>query len=288
MKRISCVALGLSVVAMTVFGSAVKAPSQSKLSILISNDDGIDAPGLAVLADKLSSIAKVTVAAPTQNYGGFGHAMTFLDPILVSESEKNGAKWYAIKATPPSCVRLAVEALLTQKPDFVVAGINSGQNTGIDIYYSATVACAREAAFLRIPGIAVNLGKSPSKDLGPTADFIVGLVQALIRTPMKPGTYLNVNVPGLPKEEIKGVMVVPQDLRPTLEFFDRRINPRGQVYYWNSYKDLEAGSQKTDAWAVRNGYIAITPLQIDQTNYPGLKNLESLEIAGWKKKQWPS
>ena len=83
-------------------------------------------------------------------------------------------------------------------------------------------------------------------------------------------------------------MVVPQDLRPTLEFFDRRINPRGQVYSWNSYKDLEAGSQKTDAWAVRNGYIAITPLQIDQTNYPGLKNLESLEIAGWKKKQWPS
>ena len=283
MKKISFVALGLSIVALALLGSEVEITTGSNVNILISNDDGIDAPGLAVLAEKLSSIAKVMVAAPTQDYGGFGHAMTFLEPILVSESKKDGVMWYAIKATPPSCVRLAVEALVTQKPDFVVAGINTGENTGIDVYYSATVACAREAAFLGIPGISVNLGTGPSKDFDPTADFIVALVQALIKKPIKPGTYINVNVPGLLKEEIKGVMVAPHDVRPTLEFFEKRVNPRGRTYYWNSFKDLEAGSQKTDVWAVRNGYIAVTPLQIDQTNYPELKNLEFLEIAGWKK-----
>lgn len=282
MRKIAFVTLGVGIVTMALLGPAAGVSPSPTVNILLSNDDGIDAPGLAVLAGKLSSIAKVTVAASTQDYGGFGHAMTFLEPILVSENEKNGTMWYAIKATPPSCVRLAVEALMTEKPDFVVAGINPGENTGVDVYYSATVACAREAAFLGIPGISVNLGASPSKDFDPAADFIVGLVQALIKKPPKPGTYINVNVPGLLKEEIKGVMVVPHDVRPTLEFFERRVNPRGRTYYWNSFKDLEAGSQKTDVWAVRNGYIAVTPLQIDQTNYPELKNLESLEIAGWK------
>ena len=283
MKKISFVALGLSIVALALLGSEVEITTGSNVNILISNDDGIDAPGLAVLAEKLSSIAKVMVAAPTQDYGGFGHAMTFLEPILVSESKKNGVMWYAIKATPPSCVRLAVEALMAQKPDFVVAGINTGENTGIDVYYSATVACAREAAFLGIPAISVHLTTRSSPDYGPAADFVVDLVQTLRKNPLKPGTYLNVNVPGLPKDQIKGVLVIRQDLRPTLESFEKRINPRGQVYFWNTYKSLDQGTDKTDVWAVRNGYIAVTPLQIDQTNYPELKNLEFLEIAGWKK-----
>jgi 5'-nucleotidase len=283
MKKISFVALGLSIVAIVLLGSAVEVTTASTVNILLSNDDGIDAPSLAVLAEKLSSIAKVMVAAPTQDYGGFGHAMTFLEPILVSESKKDGVMWYAIKATPPSCVRLAVEALMTQKPDFVVAGINTGENTGVDVYYSATVACAREAAFLGIPAISVHLTTRSSPDYGPAADFVVDLVQTLRKNPLKPGTYLNVNVPGLPKDQIKGVLVIRQDLRPTLESFEKRINPRGQVYFWNTYKSLDQGTDKTDVWAVRNGYIAVTPLQIDQTNYPELKNLESLEIAGWKK-----
>lgn len=277
-KKMFRVIAAMSVLSIAFLASGIKTPGPSSLEILLSNDDGINAPGLAVLAEKLSSIAKVTVAAPTQNYGGFGHAMTFLEPMLVSESEKNGAKWYAIKATPPSCVRLAIEALMNQKPDFVVAGINSGENTGIDVYYSATVACAREAAFLGIPAIAVHLTARSSSDYGAAADFVLGLIQTLVKNPLKPGTHLNVNVPGLPKEQIKGVLVARQDLRPTLESFEKRINPRGQVYFWNSYKSLDQGTDKTDVWAVRNGYIAVTPLQIDQTHYPELKNLKSLRF----------
>lgn len=282
MKRISNVIAAMSVLAIALSASGMEAPGQSPLKILLSNDDGIDAPGLAVLFDRLSSIAQVTVAASTQNYGGFGHAMTFREPILVSETEKKGAKWYAIKATPPSCVRLALSALLTQKPDFVIAGINPGENTGLDTYYSATVACAREAAFLGLPAISVHLTTRHSPDFGPAADFVVNLVQILRKNPLKPGLYLNVNVPGLPKEKIKGVLIVRQDIRPTLESFEKRMNPRGQVYFWNTYKDLDQGTDKTDIWAVRNGYIAVTPLQFDQTGYVDLKELEFLKSAGWE------
>jgi 5'-nucleotidase len=278
MKNMPKSIVAISVLAIVILISATEAASQSPLKILLSNDDGIDAPGLAALLHRLSSIAQVTVAAPTQDYGGFGHAMTFLEPILVSEYEKDGAKWFAIKATPPSCVRLAIEALMAQKPDFVIAGINPGENTGIDVFYSATVACAREAAFLGIPAIAAHLTTRSSPDYAPAADFIMNLVQTLRKNPLKPGTYLNVNVPGLPREQIKGVMVVRQDLRPTVETFEKRINPRGQVYFWNTYKVLDPGPDKTDVWAVGNGYIAVTPLQIDETNYPELKNLESLKF----------
>lgn len=282
MKKISYVISVMSVLATALLLWGIEAPGQSPLKILLSNDDGIDAHGLAVLFDRLSTIAKVTVAAPTQNYGGFGHAMTFREPILVSETEKRGAKWYAIKATPPSCVRLALDALLTQKPDFVIAGINPGENMGLDTYYSATVACAREAAFLGVPAISVHLTTRSSADYGPAADFVADLVQALRKNPLKPGTYLNVNVPSLPRGQIKGVLVARQDLRPTLESFEKRINPRGQAYFWNVYKDLDQGTDKTDVWAVRNGYIAVTPLQFDQTGYPDLKELEFLKIAGWE------
>jgi 5'-nucleotidase len=279
-KKTFYVIAAMSVLAAALWPSGIEALGQPPLKILLSNDDGIDAPGLDALFDRLSAIARVTVAAPTQNYGGFGHAMTFREPILVSETEKKGAKWYAIKATPPSCVRLALDALLTQKPDFVIAGINPGENTGLDTYYSATVACAREAAFLGVPAISVHLTTRSSADFGPAADFVAELVQTLRKNPLKPGIYLNVNVPGLPRGQIKGVLIARQDLRPTLESFDKRINPRGQAYFWNVYKDLDQGTEKTDVWAVRNGYIAVTPLQFDQTGYPELKELEFLKIAG--------
>jgi len=120
-------------------------------------------------------------------------------------------------------------------------------------------------------------------DYGLAAEFIADLVKKLKEKPMRPGTFLNVNVPNLPKDQIKGVMVVPQDTRPPYEFYEKRVNPLGQVYFWNTYKPLEPGTDKTDVWAFYNGYISISPLQIDQTSYPELKPLESLKIAPWTK-----
>jgi 5'-nucleotidase len=256
---------------------------QSAPRILISNDDGIDALGLAALFKTLSKVGTVIVAAPSQNYSGAGHSMTFYDPIMVTESEKAGSRWFAIKATPATCVRLALESLVTDKPDIVVTGINKGENLGTVTFYSGTVGGAREAAVKGIPAIAVSLENGPVMDYGPAAEFIAGLVQELKDRFPKPGTFLNVNVPNLPKKQIKGVMTVPQDTRPSHEFYERRINPSRQIYFWSAYKELEAGTEKTDVWAVRNGYISLTALQIDQTDHAGLKTLGSLSISNWKK-----
>lgn len=268
---------------LALIGLGVPLSSQTPLKILLSNDDGFDAPGLAVLFEHLSKIGTVTVAASSQESSGASHSVTSLDPILVKESEKNGSKWYNIKATPATCVRLALESLLADKPDFVITGINRGENLGMVTFYSATVGAAREAAFKGIPAIAVNLARGQNMDYGPAAEFVVDLIKSLKDKPLKSGTFLNVNVPNMPKDQIKGVLVVSQDLRATIQFYEKRVNPSGQVYYWSSYKHLEPGTDKTDIWALRNGYITITPLSIDQTNYQEIKTLDSLKIGGWKK-----
>lgn len=256
--------------------------SERRLRVLVSNDDGIDAPGIIALARALSGIAAVTVAAPAQNASGASHGMTFSDPIFVSESVKDGVKWFGIRATPATCVRLALESLLAEKPDFVVTGINRGENLGLITYYSATLGSAREASFSGIPSVSVNLESGPGMDYGVAADFAAALVLTLAKNPIKDGFFLNVNVPNLTKEKIKGAIVVPIDPQPPFERYEKRTTPDGRTYYWNTYKPLVAGPEKTDVWAVRNGYIAVSPLSIDPTDRAALKALESLKLEGWK------
>ena len=256
---------------------------QSSFKILISNDDGIEAPGIAALFEKLSAIATVIVAAPAQNYSGVSHGITYLDPIMISESERNGSKWYAIKAMPATCVRLALESLLPDKPDLVVSGINRGENIGVVSFSSATVACSREAAIKGIPAVAVSLESGKIMDYAPAADFIVSLVQEMKEKHLKPGIFLNVNVPNLPKGMIKGAVVTRQDTQASLESYERRVGPRNQVYFWNFYKELDQAPERTDVRAVRNGFISISPFQIDQTDYGELKGLENWNIIKGKK-----
>lgn len=277
--------------AVLFFGNCIAGPqtspalqtSAAPLKILITNDDGIEAPGLAALFEHLSKIGTVTVSAPASEGSGASHSITSQDPIYVDETEKKGAKWFAVKATPATCVRLAVESLLPEKPDIVISGINRGQNLGTVTFYSATLGAAREAAFCGIPSIAVNLARERTMDYEVAAEFTADLIKSLKDQPMKKGTFLNVNVPNLPKDQIKGVLTVPQDPRGPIEFFERRTNPSGQVYYWYSYKRLEPEAAKTDIWGLANGYITITPLTIDQTSYEEIKKIDSLKIEGWKK-----
>lgn len=271
-----------SAIFLLLIGVAAPQTSQAPLKILLSNDDGIDAPGLEVLFERLSKIGTVTVAAPSLEASGTSHSLTN-DPIMIKETEKNGSKWYSIKATPATCVRLALESLLAEKPDFVITGINRGENMGTITFYSATVGAAREAAFKGIPAIAVNLARGQNMDYGPAAEFVVDLIRSLKDKPLKPGTFLNLNIPNMPKDQIKGVMVVPMDLRASIEFYEKRTNPMGQVYYWRSFKNLEPEAIKNDTWGLRNGYITIAPFTIDQTSYEELKKLDSLKIGGWKK-----
>jgi len=253
------------------------AGAEAPLRILVSNDDGADAPGIAVLADALATIGTVTVAAPSQNRSGVSHGMTFSGPILVQKTAKNGMTWYAIDALPATCVRLGLEALLPEKPDIVVSGINRGENTGLASFYSATVACAREAAFQGIPSIAFSLESSPEMDYTAAADYIVSIVREVKKRGLRRGTYLNVNIPALPKERIKGVMVTRLDQRPSLESYEGKTNAEGQITFWPTYKELGAGDTKADIWALRNGYISVTPMSIDQTDEQGLKDLADMK-----------
>ena len=254
-----------------------QAGADEPLKILISNDDGADAPGISALAEALATLGTVTVAAPSQNRSGVSHGMTFSGPILVQKTEKNGMTWYVIDALPATCVRLALEALLPEKPDIVVSGINRGENSGLVTFYSATVGCAREAAFLGIPAIAFSLESSPEMDYRAAADYIVSIVRGVQKRGLRRGTYLNVNIPALPKERIKGVMVTRLDLRPSLERYEGKTYAEGQIIYWPSYKEIEAGDPEADIWAIRNGYISITPMSIDQTDEQGLKDLADMK-----------
>jgi len=263
------------------------AGADAPLRILVSNDDGADAPGIAALADALATIGTVTVAAPSQNKSSVSHGMTFSGPILVQKTLRKGMTWYAIDALPATCVRLALEALLPEKPDIVVSGINRGDNTGVVAFYSATVACAREAAFLGIPSIACSLESSPAMDYTAAADFIVSIVREVKERGLRRGTYLNVNIPALPRERFKGVMVTRLDERPSLESYEGKTNAEGQIIFWPLYKELGAGDPKADIWALRNGYISVTPMIIDQTDGADLNGLKNWESLTWKGRSRP-
>ncbi|MGA2533977.1 MAG: 5'/3'-nucleotidase SurE [Candidatus Aminicenantales bacterium] len=270
---------------MIIFlAAAVQCSGQERAApkILLSNDDGIEAPGLIALFNALRNVGTVTVAAPVREQSGISHGMTARKLIPVRLSERQGAKWFGIDATPASCVRLALESLLPGRPDIVVSGINRGENVGLVTFYSATVAAAREAAFLRIPAIAVNLQGGEKMDYAAAADFVAALVRELARGGFGEGLFLNINIPALPRDRIKGILVTRQDLRPTLEYFEKKETRDGQDLYWPSYKTLDAGAGRTDIWAVRNGYVAVTPLTLDQTDAAGLESLKRLEKFAWK------
>jgi 5'-nucleotidase len=259
-----------------------EASGPGNLRILLSNDDGIDAPGLKALYEKLRPLGDVTVAAPLKNSSGVSHSIATEAPIRVEESAARGKKWYAIDAFPATCVRFALENLLTEKPDIVVSGINRGDNTGLVTFFSATVAVARQAAFAGIPAIAVNLERGEEADLENAAAFTAQLVREVGTKGLKAGVFLNVNFPALPKSRIKGVKITSQDLRNPIQFYEKRVGQDGEPYYWPGYKRLAPEDEKTDIGALGAGYITITPLQIDQTARPELKAMESWAVAKGK------
>lgn len=264
----------------SIFGGAA---GEQPLRILITNDDGIKAPGIQALATAFRQSGKVTVAAPSQNWSGTGHGTTFTEPIMLETWESEGTKWHSISAMPATCVRLALTSLLDDKPDFVVSGINRGENFGVITFSSATVACVREAAYHGIPAVAASLQKGKAMDYDSVADFIVRLVQEIKKKQLPPGIYLNVNYPALPRDQIRGVLVTQQDLRVPNERYEKRVNPEGKIYFWSVFMPLEGGKEKTDVWALTNGFISITPMHFDQTHYPLTKSLKSMVLSGLKR-----
>ena len=281
-RRSSTGFIVLALLLAAACGGTAPEPSSRPLKILVTNDDGIEAPGILALADALMPLGTVTVAAPRGNRTGASHGVTSDRPIAVEESEKQGMKWFAIDALPATCLRLAFETLLPEKPDIVISGINKGENLGTVTFYSATVAGAREAAFLGVPAIAVHLAAGKGMDYKVAAGIIADIVRTVGKDGIPNGTFLNVNIPALALDKIKGVRITRQDTRAPIEFFEKTVSPEGATEYKPSWKHHEPAGEDTDIWAVRNGYVSVSLFGYDQSAAAGatarksLKRLESI------------
>ncbi|MBI1802934.1 MAG: 5'/3'-nucleotidase SurE [Ignavibacteriae bacterium] len=254
--------------------------TKKRLKILVSNDDGIDAPGIQALAGEMKKLGDVTVIAPDKQRSAVGHAITMNYPLRASKFYKNGEFFgYAIEGTPADCVKLAIRSLLPEKPDILVSGVNHGSNTAINIIYSGTVSAATEGTILGIPSIAISLttyGSEP--DFRYAALFARKLAEMVARKGLPEATLLNVNVPAIQKKEIKGVRVTRQGKTRWDDTFDVRRDPNDKEYYWLTGKlEVIDTSDDTDEIAVMNNYISITPIQYDLTDYATLA-----KIHEWK------
>lgn len=250
------------------------------MKVLLCNDDGIHAPGLDALVKEFKKFAEVSVVAPAREQSAIGHAITMSDPLRAEEYYKNGEFFgWAVSGTPADCIKLALFALLKERPDMVVSGINSGSNTGINIIYSGTVSAATEGRINDIPSIAVSLTSYTSRNFGPAARFAVKLARELDSFDLPKGVFFNVNVPDLPEEEIKGVKITHQGKAVYEEIFHRRTDPKGRVYFWlDGERGAEENDPSIDERAVRAGYVSVTPIHYDLTHYQTLDKLSDRTI----------
>lgn len=246
------------------------------MKILLSNDDGVLAPGLAQLAKTLGEIAEITVVAPDRNRSGASNSLTLDNPLRTTVAEN---KFIGVNGTPTDCVHLAVTGLLNQLPDMVVSGINEGSNLSDDVLYSGTVAAATEGRFLGLPSIAVSLAGPRCQNYEAAAAVAKLLVLNLCRDPLPKDTILNVNVPDLPFAELRGFQVTRLGTRHIAEPTVKATDPRGRKIYWVGQPGPEQDAGPgTDFYAVNMGYVSITPLHLDLTHYKAFE-----QLSGWVK-----
>ena len=243
------------------------------LSILLSNDDGVYAPGLGALASALEPLGRLTVVAPDRNRSAASNSLTLDTPLRVGQLE-NG--FYYVNGTPTDCVHLAITGLLRETPDLVVSGINSGANLGDDVHYSGTVAAAMEGRFLGRPALAVSLVSSEPRYYETAARVARLLVERMEEGVMAPDTLLNVNVPDLPWTDLTGIRATRLGARHKAEPVVRQSDPRGRPVYWIGEPGgaADAGAD-TDFAAVASGAVSVTPLKVDLTHHGVLGNVGS-------------
>jgi 5'-nucleotidase len=252
--------------------------------ILVTNDDGITAPGLRMLVSIMKKIGDVVVVAPDSPQSGMGHAIT-LDTALFSKKMKidldqDGIDEYSCSGTPADCVKLALQEILPKRPDICVSGINHGSNSSINVIYSGTMSAAVEAGIEGIPAIGFSLcDYSWNADFEQAKDFIHTIVTQALENGIPKGTVLNVNIPKLTKKEIKGIKICRQAKANWKEKFDKRTNPMGKDYYWltGEFILLDKG-EDTDEWALANGYISVVPTQFDLTAHHVIQELNTWEF----------
>ncbi|MFO0866319.1 MAG: 5'/3'-nucleotidase SurE [Gemmataceae bacterium] len=249
------------------------------MRILLTNDDGIYAPGLRALRTELKNLGDVTVVAPASEQSAVGHSITLLTPLLVQEvrDEKNELIGWAVEGRPADCVKLALLELLPEPPDVIVSGLNAGSNAGINVLYSGTVAAAIEGSFYKHTSIAVSLetSKPNAPNFQKAAEYAVQTIRQVLEHPLSRGTLFNINIPAIEKGPVQGVRVVPQNVAPYIERFDRRIDPRGRMYFWTK-PDFSCPDPHpdTDVTSLSEGWITITPLQFDLTHAGMLQQMK--------------
>jgi len=250
------------------------------MHILVTNDDGVQAPGLVALAQEMRKIATVTVFAPDRNWSASGHVKTLERPLRVHETTLvDGSSAFASDGAPSDCVALPLLGFV-EKVDLVVSGINPFSNIGHDITYSGTVTAAMEAVISGVPGIAFSLASQDKPanipaDYGPAAQIARVIVERVIAEGLPKDTLLNVNIPYLSVEAVKGFVITRQGLRVYRDALDKRVDPRGRPYYWiGGEAPTGVNEEGTDVGALAEGYVSITPLQLDLTNYKAMDTLK--------------
>lgn len=251
------------------------------MHILLSNDDGILAPGLAAIHEELQSLGRVSVAAPESPQSAAAHGITIHGPIAVRRIHAHGRfDGFSVEGRPADCVKLAVTDLLDAPPDLVVSGINDGANISINVLYSGTVAAAAEGALLGFPAVAVSMKQGVERDFARAARIAVPLIRDLLDWGLAGGMLININIPDLADGPPRGVRVVPMAAHLIADKFVRHTAPDGRDYYWLTSGDFPPHNSaiETDLDAINEGYVAVTPLQFDLTRY-GLA--EEMKAIRW-------
>ena len=245
--------------------------------ILVTNDDGINAPGIRCLIDVMSEIGEVIVVAPDSPQSGMGHAITINSPLHCSKISPKSSKRleYSCSGTPADCVKLAVNELMPRKPDLCVSGINHGSNSSINVIYSGTMSAAIEAGIEGIPAIGFSLlDYRWNANFSDSKKFIKKITLNALKNKIPKDVVLNVNIPTLKESEIKGIKICRQAKSYWVEEFDKRKNPLGQEYYWLTGKFIDKDKgEDTDEWALKNGFISIVPVEFDLTAHSAIKAL---------------
>lgn len=251
--------------------------------ILVTNDDGIFAGGIRTLVEEMVELGEVVVVAPDKAQSGMGHAVTIRDVLRVNEVSfgVDGVRAYACTGTPVDCVKLAIYRVLDRRPDLLVSGINHGANSSINVIYSGTMSAAVEGAVEGIPSIGYSLlDHSALADFNPSRKYVRKLAESVLEHGIPKGSCLNVNIPKLPENELKGIKICRQANGYWDDAFDKREDPMGGEYYWMSGKFVNPDKgEDTDEWALQHGYVSVVPTQCDLTNHQLIGELNQWDLS---------
>ena len=249
--------------------------------ILVTNDDGVTAPGIVALIEVMKSLGDVVVIAPDKAQSGMGHAITINSTLRVNKIKIYDVKGeYSCTGTPVDCVKFAVNKIMHRKPDLCVSGINHGTNMSINVIYSGTMSAAVEGAIEGIPSIGFSLSDyTINADFTASKKIVKTIAEKVLKNGLPEGVCLNVNIPKLKSELIKGIKICRQAKANWVEQFDERLDPSGQPYYWltGKFENSETKEKDSDVWALENGYVSVVPTQFDMTAHNAIKG-----IAKWK------